>query len=217
MNAINSNSSYIYGSTQQATNQNRVQTGNGNWESTAKQFYENAQTVNTKEPGISVQEAYERLNGSGKILPEAGQDEECEDKSIQKSNINELAISAGLSPDTKVTEIAVWSLFNGFSFYLNEDTGELSCVSDYDSRSGRHALWTKTISPKDRERVYNQLLDDYKDVAAGHFVYRYRAYLPHKEFWDMYLEDKVDLTSLIEYDDTLSEEEFYNMFLRDIR
>lgn len=170
------------------------------------------QTVNTTDTGISMQEAYERLSGSGKPLPEAGQDEECKEKNVGGSD---LAASAGLPPGTKVTEIAVASLPNGVSFYFNEDTGEVSCIDDRDSRPGRHALWSKILSPEERERVYNQLFDNYKDVAAGRFVYRYRAYLKHEEFWDMYLDGKVDLTTLVESDSMLSEEELYNKFLHD--
>lgn len=131
------------------------------------------------------------------------------------SNVKRAPSLGGLDGETHVTEIAVWSL-KDYSFYLNEDTGELSCISHYDNRPGWNPLWTKTISPDDRERVYNQLFDRYKDVAAGDFVYRYRAYLVHEEFWDMYLEDKVDLTTLIEHDDTLSEDELYNKFLLDL-
>ena len=217
MNTISSNSSYTYRSTQQADKQNNVRTRNDNWENTAKQLYEDVQTVNTKESGISMQEAYERLGGSGKTLPEVGQDEEYKDKSVEKSDVKESPSRVDWDGEAHVTEIAVWSLPNGVSFYFNEDTGEVSCVNDRDSRPGRHALWSKTISLEDRERVYNQLFDNYKDVAVGNFVYRYRAYLKHEEFWDMYLEGKVDLRTLIEHDDTLSEDELYNKFLRDMR
>ena len=55
--------------------------------------------------------------------------------------------------------------------------------------------------------------DRYADMAAGHFVYRYQAYLKHEEFWGMYLEGKVDLKALIEKDSTLSEDELYDKFL----
>ena len=106
------------------------------------------------------------------------------------------------------------SLHNGVAFYYNCDTGELRCINDYDSRSGRHVLWSKTISPEDWERC-DKLFDNYADVAAGQFVYRYQAYLRHEEFWDMYLEGKVDLRALTEKDAALSEEELYDKFLRD--
>lgn len=153
-----------------------------------------------------------RRHSIEQTLAEAGQDEECKEKNVDGSD---LAASAGLPPGTKVTEIAVASLPNGVSFYFNEDTGEVSCINDRDSRPGRHALWSKILSPEERERVYNQLFDNYKDVAAGRFVYRYRAYLKHEEFWDMYLDGKVDLTTLVESDSMLSEEELYNKFLHD--
>lgn len=211
MNTISSNSSYTYRSTQQEDKQNHIRNRNGNLGSMVEQFYKDVQIVNTKDSGISMQEAYERLRGSGMALPEAGQDEECKDKSVEVSDVRRSPSLGGLDGETKVTEIAVWS-FKGFSFYLNEDTGEMSCISHYDNRPGWHPLWSKTILPEDRERVYNQLFDRYKDVAAGDFVYRYRAYLPHEEFWDMYLEGKVNLASLIEYDDVLSDGELYNKF-----
>ncbi|MDE6845723.1 MAG: hypothetical protein K2J99_08155 [Lachnospiraceae bacterium] len=216
MNTISSNSSYAYRSAPQAEKQNHVRIRYSNLESTAKQLYEDSQTVSTESSGISMQEAYERLSGTGKALIEAGQDEECKDKPVEESDVKGLAASAGLSPDTKVTEISVASLPNGVSFYFNEDTGEVSCVNDRDSRPGRHALWSKTLSHEEMEKC-DMLFDNYKDVAAGGFVFRYRAYLKHEEFWDMYLEDKVDLTTLIEYDDTLSEDELYNKFLKDMR
>ena len=60
------------------------------------------------------------------------------------------------------------------------------------------------------------MFDRYADIAAGHFVYRYQAYLKHEEFWDMYLEGTVDLRALIEKDNSLSEEKLYGKFLRDM-
>ena len=54
------------------------------------------------------------------------------------------------------------------------------------------------------------------DMAAGHFVFRYQAYLKHEEFWDMYLDGKVDLTTLVEDNDMFSEDELYDKFLRDM-
>lgn len=211
MNTITGNSLYTYRSTQQAYKQNHVRIRNDNLGRTTEQLYEDVQIVNTKDSSISMQEAYERLSGSGKALYEVGQDEECKDKSVEVSDVKRSPSVAGWDGETHVTEIAVWSL-KDFSFYLNEDTGEISCISHYDNRPGRHSLWSKTILPEDRERVYNQLFDRYKDVAAGDFVYRYRAYLPHEEFWDMYLEGKVNLASLIEHDETLSDGELYNEF-----
>ena len=58
------------------------------------------------------------------------------------------------------------------------------------------------------------MFDRYADMAAGHFVYRYQAYLRHEDFWDMYLEGKVDLKALAEKDDVLSEDELYNKFIQ---
>lgn len=197
MNTIIGNGLNTYRHTQQADKQNRVRTENGNWGRTAEPFYEDVQSSDTKDFGISAQEAYERLGGSGKAVPEA------EQLPLAESEIE------------KVTDIEVVSLHNGVSFYYNCDTGELQCINDYDSRPGRHALWSKTISPEDWERC-EKMFDRYADMAAGQFVYRYQAYLGHEDFWDMYLKGKVDLRALTEKDDALSEEELYDKFLRDM-
>ncbi|MDE6388149.1 MAG: hypothetical protein K2L82_10150 [Lachnospiraceae bacterium] len=212
MNAIIGNSSYTCRSIQRADRQKHVRSSNGNLESAVEQFYGDVGIVNTKDSDISIQEAYERLSGLGKALPEVGQNEECMDRSAEESGVKGLA---SLDGETNVTEIGVASLPNGVSFYFNEDTGEVSCVNDSDARPGRHVLWSKTLPPEDWARC-DKLFENYKDVAAGGFVFRYRAYLEHEEFWDMYLEGKVDLTTLIESDDTLGEDEIYRKFLLDM-
>ena len=140
-------------------------------------------------------------------------DEEYKDKPVEVSDVKQPPSLGGLDGKTKVTEIGVASL-KDFSFYFNEDTGEISCISHYNNQPGRHPLWSKHLSAEERERC-DKLFDNYKDVAAGGFVFRYRAYLMHEEFWDMYLEGKVDLSTLMEHDDTLSENELYNKFLLD--
>lgn len=98
-------------------------------------------------------------------------------------------------PETKVTEIGVASLPNGISFYFNEDTGEVSCVNDKDDRPGRQVLWSKNLTSEEMERC-DRLFENYKDEAAGHFVFRYSAYLEREEFWDRYLAGKIDLATL---------------------
>lgn len=213
MNTIIDNSSYSYRNAQQTDKQNHVRIRNGNQGSTKEHLYEEARIVRTKDFGISMQEAYKRMCDLGKALPEVGQDEECKDKFDERSGVKGIASLAGLSPETKVTEIGVASL-KDVSFYFNEDTGEVSCVSHSDKYSARNVLWSKILSSEDWKRC-DKLFDNYKDAAAGGFVFRYRAYLLHEEFWDMYLEGKVDLATLTESDDTLSEDEFYNKFLRD--
>lgn len=195
MNTIIGNGLNSYRHTQQAGKQNHIRTGNGNWGHAAESVYEDIGGLKTKDSGISAQEAYERLGNSGKTLPEAGQDE-----------IEIL----------KVTDIEVVSLHNGVSFYYNCDTGELQCINHNDGRPGRHALWSKTLSSEDWERCCDEMLDRYADRTAGQFVYRYQAYLRHEDFWDMYLEGKVDLRTLTEKDDSFSEEELYIKFLRDM-
>ena len=164
MNTIIGNGLNTYRHTQQADRQNRVRTANGNWGRTAEPFYEDVQSSNTKDSGISAQEAYERMSGSGKAVSEAEQSPPTEEGTI------------------KVTDIEVVSLHNGVSFYYNCDTGELQCINDYDSRPGRHALWSKTLTYEDWEQCCNEMLDRYADKAAGQFVYRYQAYLRHEDF-----------------------------------
>ncbi len=195
MSTIIGNGLRTYKSIQQTDKQNHVRNKTNYQRNAAEQLYEDVQSVSAKDSGISTQEAYERLGGSSKALLGVGQ-------------------SASLDGETKVTEIEVASLSNGVSFYFHMDTGEVSCVDVNDNRPGRHALWSKTLSAEEMERC-DKLFDNYEDKAAGHFVFRYRAYLKHEEFWDRYLEGKVDLTTLIEEDNTLSEDELYNKFLQD--
>lgn len=73
MNTIIDNGLNTYRNMQQADKQNHARIRNGNWGSTAGPLYEDVRIPNTKDSGISVQEAYERLSGSGKTLPEAEQ------------------------------------------------------------------------------------------------------------------------------------------------
>lgn len=215
MNTIISNSSYACRSTQQTDRQKHARSRNVNLESTVEQFYGDVGTANTKDSDISVQEVYERMGGLAKTLPEAEQDDEYMDKSIGESDVKRSPSSASLDGETHVTEIGVVSLPSGVSFYFNEDTGEVSCVNDRDSRPGKQILWNKILSPEELVKC-DKMFENYKDIAAGCFVCKYRAYLPHEEFWDMYLEGKVDLAKLTESDDTLSEEELYRGFLRDM-
>ena len=214
MNTIIDSGLNTYRHTQQADKQNCTRTGHGNWGRTAEPLYEDAWIINSKDSGISAQEAYERLGSSGKTLPEAGQDEECMDKSAKTSDAEQIPSAEDEIEILKVTDIEVVSLHNGVSFYYNCDTGELQCINHNDGRTGRHALWSKTLTYEDWERCCDEMLDRYADKAAGQFVYRYQAYLRYEEFWDMYLEGKVDFRALVERDDALSEEEFYSKFLR---
>ena len=92
---------------------------------------------------------------------------------------------------------------------------EITYVNDNDSRSGRQVMWSKILSSEEMARC-DKLFDNYKDEAAGHFVFRYKAYLKHEEFWDMYLGGKVDLTALIQEDDTLSDDGLYDKFLQNM-
>ena len=216
MNTIIGNGLNTYRHTQQASRQNHTRIGNGNWGGAAEPLYEDARSMNIKDSGISAQEAYERMSGSGKALPEAEQDEECKNKSVEEGSTEQLSPTEDEIEILKVTDIEVVSLHNGVSFYYNCDTGELQCINHNDGRPGRHALWSKTLSYEDWERCCDEMLDRYADRAAGQFVYRYQAYLRHEEFWDMYLDGKVDLRTLTEKDVALSEEELYDKFLLDM-
>lgn len=114
----------------------------------------------------------------------------------------------------KVIEVSVASLSNGISFYFNDDTGEVSCINDADPRPGRQALWSKVLSKEDLEKC-DKLFENYRD--NGHWRFRFQAYLKHEDFWDMYLDGKVDLAALRNENKTLSEDALYDKLLQDIR
>lgn len=147
--------------------------------------------------GVSVSDVYERMSSAGKSTSET-------EPSVQSESESE-----------KVTEISVASLSNGISFYFNDDTGEVSCVDDTDKRPGRQVLWSKTLSKEELAKC-DRLFENYKDEAAGHWVFRFEAYLKHEDFWDMYLDGKVDLAALREADSALSGEALYDKFLREM-
>ena len=218
MNTITSNSLYTHRAMLQTEAQNHIRNRKSNLGSTKEQMGVDVPMQKTPDAGISTLDAYERLGGTVRVIPDAGQDENSADAasvSVEMREAEQLPAAEDESETEKVTDIGVASLPNGISFYFNDDTGEVSCISDNDSRPGRQVLWSKTLSPENMARC-DKLFDNYKDEAAGHFVFRYKAYLKHEEFWDMYLDDKVDLTALVQKDDTLSDDEIYDKFIQDM-
>jgi hypothetical protein len=82
---------------------------------------------------------------------------------------------------------------SGISFYYNHSTGVLDCVDDTGSKKGRDILWSKTVSKDDYDRCA-ALFEKYKGDST--WEYKYEAYLAHKEFWDMYLNNEFDEKTL---------------------
>lgn len=120
------------------------------------------------------------MNGKAKIISEAGKD----------------ASVASQTEPKKVIDIGVATLPDmGISFYFNEQTGEVSCVSLKGPTPGKQVLWSKQLSDEDLTKC-DALFENYPDYARGCFEYRYKAYLIYEDFWDMYLEGKIDLKAL---------------------
>ena len=168
---------------------------------------EKVQEIGVKEkkfPGNTLAELFETLS-SGRVRADSIPvvDQIISAKNPEDAEVREagqLPSAEDVTETEKVTDIGVVSLSNGVSFYFNDDTGEVTCINDNDSRPGRQVMWSKVLSSEEMARC-DKLFDNYKDEAAGHFVFRYKAYLEHEEFWDMYLDGKVDLTALIQEDD----------------
>ena len=219
MNMITSNNLYTHRALLQTDSQNHIRNRKSNLGSTMEQMCADVPVKKTTDASISTLDAYERMGGLVRVIPETGQDKDGEDAtetSREARGAEKLPAAENETETEKVTDIGVVSLPNGTSFYFNEDTGEVSCVNDNDSRPGRQVLWSKTLSPEEMARC-DKLFDNYKDEAAGHFVFRYKAYLKHEEFWDMYLDGKVDLSTLVQKDNALSDDDIYNKFLQDIK
>ena len=77
-----------------------------------------------------------------------------------------------------------------YSFYFNDETGEVSCVDDTNPKPGRQSLWSRTLSEEELARC-DKLFDRYK--GERNWIYRYEAYLKHEDFWDMYLDNDTDI------------------------
>jgi len=96
-------------------------------------------------------------------------------------------------PEGMVIEKEVVSLPSGVSFYMSEDTGEVACIDDSNHLPGRQCLWSKFLSKEDFVRC-KELFE--REKGEKTWEYKYGAYLSHESFWDMYLNDEIDLSKL---------------------
>lgn len=200
MNAINSNYPQACGNMQQEEIRNRNREYSHGYKSIEEKPQENIQPPNTDNAGFSPLEVYESMSGKAKMIPEADQGAAGDDQAGPK----------------KVIEMGVVSLIDmGISFLFNMQTGEVSCVNDNDPNSGVRVLWSKQLSDEEMTKC-DALFENYPNFSKGYFEYRYKAYLKHEEFWDMYLEDKIDLKTL-EWGSSYSDDELYDRFLQDMK
>lgn len=205
MNIMDSGYLYTYGNVRQAEVGNRALGHKSAYKGMAEMSYEDTSANNTNNAGISVMDAYESMGARGKLIPEAEQG----------------AVDGGKSDtekiEEKVIDIEVVSLFEeGVNFNYNTETGEVSCVKFNSPVSGGQVLWNKVLSPEEMLRC-DALFENYPNYSKGYFEFQYRAYLPHEEFWDMYLEGKVDLEKLKQREGTCSNAELFDKFLQDMR
>ncbi|MCI8530702.1 MAG: hypothetical protein HFH82_16505 [Lachnospiraceae bacterium] len=140
---------------------------------------------------VTVQDVYERMCAEARTVPEATQttwtDQELQTEQVkQETQTNETK---------KIIEMSVVTLSNGISFEFNDETGEVNCIDYNDKGSGKHILWSKVLSEEELAKCDN-LFENYADMSGGYFVFRYESYLPDKNFWDRYLDGKIDLTTL---------------------
>ena len=206
MNVIGSGYLYAYGNAQQEEIWSRKPGHKSDYKSVGEKPYEEISASYTDSTGISAMDAYESMGGGGKLIPEAEQGvmAECE-ASTKKIEIK------------KVIDIGVVTLFEeGVNLEFNNETGEVSCVKLNTSVPGGQVLWSKVLSPEEMMRC-DALFENYPNYAKGYFEFRYRAYLTHEEFWDMYLEGKVDLEVLRQREVSCREDELYDKFLQDMR
>ncbi len=100
--------------------------------------------------------------------------------------------------EDKVIEMAVVSLPDmGISFHYNLDTGELECVDDNNTQPGRQIRWSKRISMEEYDRCH-ELFD--RSRGEHTWEYTYATYLSNEKFWDMFLNNELDLSDVEETD-----------------
>ncbi len=199
MNVIGSGYLYAHGNVQQETC-NRNQGHKSNYKSVGEKSYEEKSASNIDHTSISAMDAYESMGG-GRLISEAEQGVMAEEETDTK----------------KVIDIGVATLFEeGINFEYNYETGEICCVKLNTSKPGGQVLWRKGLLPEEKSRC-DALFENYPNYSKGYFEFRYRAYLKHEEFWDMYLEGKVDLDVLRQREGSCSDDELYDKFLQDMR
>lgn len=182
MDVINDNYLCAYGNMRQEKSEIRNQSRGyiDGYKCLEEKPQENINAQITDSAGISAWEAYESMSGKAKIIPEASQDTSVDSQTESK----------------KVIDVGVVTLSDmGISFYFNEQTGEVRCVNLKDPNPGRQVLWSKQLSGEEMTKC-DALFESYPDYARGCFEYRYKAYLMDEEFWDMFLDGKIDLKAL---------------------
>lgn len=156
-------------------------------------IYEEAPVQHRPEAEMTTQNAYEKMSAAMRTIPEEKQPAETISETTPESPSE--------AKELRVIECSIVSLDNGISFYFNDETGEVRCVDDNDPRPGRQVLWSRTLSKEELEKC-DKLFENHADQETGGFVFRFQAYLGHEEFWDKYLEGRIDLEALKQEDDT---------------
>lgn len=133
------------------------------------------------------------------------------DDNIDVSSYEEYIVgTSGQVPKGMVIEKSVVSLPSGVSFYMSEDTGEVACIDDSNKLPGRQCLWSKFLSEEDFVKC-KELFERQKGEAT--WEYKYCAYLIHESFWEMYLNDEIDLAKLEELDNLFKGEGVFDRLL----
>ena len=86
---------------------------------------------------------------------------------------------------------------------MNDDTGEVACVDDSNELSGRQYLWSKFLS-KEEFLKCEEIFEKHKGKST--WEYKYSAYLSNESFWNMYLNNEIDLSKLEDLDELLKNE-----------
>ena len=133
------------------------------------------------------------------------------DDNIDVSSYEEYIVgTSGQVPKGMVIEKSVVSLPSGVSFYMSEDTGEVACIDDSNKLPGRQCLWSKFLSKEDFVKC-KELFDRQKGEST--WEYKYGAYLSHESFWEIYLNDELDLAKLEEVDNLFKDKGLFGKLL----
>lgn len=98
----------------------------------------------------------------------------------------------------KVIEVEVATIPEaGVSFYYNLNTGEMECVDDTNTQPGRQIKWSKKISMEEYDKCH-ELFD--RSRGERTWEYTYGEYLGYEKFWDMFLNNEIDLANVEQTD-----------------
>lgn len=126
------------------------------------------------------------------------------DDNIDVSSYEEYIVgTSDQVPKGMVIEKSVVSLPSGVSLYMNDDTGEVACVDDSNGLSGRQYLWSKFLSKEEFSKC-EEIFEKHKGKST--WEYKYSAYLSNESFWNMYLNNEIDLSKLEDLDELLKNE-----------